>query len=140
METHTKAIGNLGELAAMFALNRKGIPISLPYGDNQRYDLIIDHNNKLSKVQIKTCLKDKDGMCTFPLQSKLNHTTNKNKTTYINEVDYFILYCISLDKLAIVPIEQVKDKKNFNLRVTPPKNNQGNVNYFDDYSLDKILI
>ena len=44
----------------MFALNRKGIPISLPYGDNQRYDLIIDHNNKLSKVQIKTCLKDKD--------------------------------------------------------------------------------
>lgn len=136
----TKEIGNIGEIVAVAELVKYGIPVALPVGDNERYDLIFEHKNILYKAQVKTCEKSIDGVCNFLCQSKRNHTTNKNLSTYINEIDYFIYYCIELNLLAIVPIKDIGNNKNFKLRVTSPKNNIKNVHYFSDYSIEKILI
>lgn len=40
---------------------------------------------------------------------------------------------------ALVPINIIGNRKCLNLRITPPKNLQNNVLYFDDFSIDKIL-
>lgn len=135
----TKQIGNIGEAVATAELIKRGIPVSLPVGDNERYDLIFEHKGKLWKAQVKTCAKCYDNKCTFLCVSKKNHTTNKKLSSYVGKIDYFIFYCIELDLLAMVPIETVGTQTNFNLRVAKPKNNNKNVHYFTDYTIDAIL-
>lgn len=46
--------GNIGLGQAIAYYAYLGIPISLPLNDTQKYDLIIDRNDKLYKVSVKT--------------------------------------------------------------------------------------
>ena len=50
---NTKEIGNLTELQCMTRLYELGCSISVPFGNSDKYDLIMDINDKLYKVQIK---------------------------------------------------------------------------------------
>ena len=55
-----KQIGNLTELKCISAFYELGYSISIPYGENNRYDFIADIGGKLIKVQVKTS-STKDG-------------------------------------------------------------------------------
>lgn len=46
--------GNVGLGAAIAYYTSIGVPISIPLNDTQSYDLVIDKNNKLQRVSIKT--------------------------------------------------------------------------------------
>ena len=50
---NTKRIGNLTELQCITYLYELGCSISIPYGNSDKYDIIMDIKNKLYKVQIK---------------------------------------------------------------------------------------
>lgn len=52
---NTKKIGNLTELQCITRLYELGCSVSIPFGDSDKYDLIIDINDKLYKIQIKHC-------------------------------------------------------------------------------------
>lgn len=59
-------------------------------------------------------------------------------STYIDEVDYFVFVNQTRDWLAIVPIEEIGERKQIRLRVEPPKNGQvQNIHYFQDFSFEK---
>ena len=62
---NSKEIGNLTELQCMTGLYEIGCNISIPYGNSQKYDLIVDYNNKLYKVQIKHANNHNDEYLTF---------------------------------------------------------------------------
>lgn len=46
-------IGELTEIEVMLAARRFGINISIPFGNNLRYDQIWDVNGKLYRIQVK---------------------------------------------------------------------------------------
>lgn len=46
--------GMITELKCMEKLISMGYYISIPYGNSNKYDLILDYNNKLYRIQIKT--------------------------------------------------------------------------------------
>ena len=50
---NTKQLGNLTELQCMTYLYELGYSISIPFGNADKYDLILDIDNKLYKIQIK---------------------------------------------------------------------------------------
>jgi hypothetical protein len=50
----TKQQGNIGVTRAIYEYARLGYDVSIPMGDCQKYDLIIDTPNGLKKVQCKT--------------------------------------------------------------------------------------
>lgn len=50
----TKQLGNIGEAKALAKFVELQIPVYIPFGDNEKSDLIADFNGKLNKVQIKT--------------------------------------------------------------------------------------
>ena len=52
---NSKDKGNIGEAIMLAEFIKRGIQVSIPFGDNARYDLIIDLNGKLYKVQVKYC-------------------------------------------------------------------------------------
>lgn len=50
---NTKELGNLTELQCITRLYELGCAVSIPYGNSEKYDAIIEWNNKLYKIQIK---------------------------------------------------------------------------------------
>ena len=51
---HPKDVGDRITLAVTLALRDAGFAISVPFGENTRYDLVIDDGVRLLRVQCKT--------------------------------------------------------------------------------------
>ena len=138
---NSKDKGNIGEAIILCEFVKRNIQVSIPFGDNARYDLIAEFNGKLNKIQVKYCGQvTENNSFTCPCASSTNHTTNKHLITYDNDVDYMAFYITSIDKLLLVPIEQLAGKKTITFRLEAPKNGQKiGINLVDDYLLDKII-
>lgn len=137
---NSKMKGEFSEAKALFEFQKAGVPVSLPWGDNQRYDMIAEFNGKLNRIQVKTANEEENGAIKCYCRSSANHTTNKNLSDYVGQVDYFVFYNQTRDIIALVPIEEIGDKKNINLRIEPPKNGQlKGTRFFSDFSFEKII-
>lgn len=138
---NSKSKGNIGEAVILAEFVKRNIQVSIPFGDNARYDLIAEFNNKLNKIQVKYCseLATSDSI-ECKCASSTNHTTNKHYTTYFNDVDYICCYLQPWDLSIIIPIDEIGNKKTFTVRKTTPKNKQNkNIHYVDDYLFDSII-
>lgn len=89
---NTKQIGELSEAFIVAKLLEAGYSVSRPIGDNQRYDLIIDSDGELYKVQCKTANVEANGSISFPLCSTYAHRGGARKN-YLNQVDFVMAYC-----------------------------------------------
>lgn len=137
---NSKAKGNISEAKTLFEFQRRNIPVLLPWGDNERYDMVAEFNGKLNRIQIKTANEIKNGAIKCYTRSSTNHTTNKILSTYEKDVDYFVFYNQNLDIIALVPIEEIGSRKSLSLRIEPTKSGQiKGTKFFQDYSFDKIL-
>lgn len=50
MPALNKQKGNIGEAKCLAKMVELGIPVCLPFGDNERYDMVIEHEGKLKKI------------------------------------------------------------------------------------------
>ena len=102
---------------------KAGIPVQLPFGDNERCDLIAEFHGKLNRIQVKTCLKSIDGKSNFDLTSSTVHRKNGTKHKQsIDEVDYFFCQNIERDKSFLVKNTDVSITS-ITIRFEKPKNN-----------------
>ena len=138
---NSKSKGNIGESEILNEFVKRGIQVSIPFGDNARYDLVADFNGKLNKIQVKYCNQiSNNNSVILPCASSTNHTTNKHYTTYENDVDYIAFYIPNWNTSLLVPIEEISHKKSILVRRTPTKNGQkSNIHYIQDYSFNKAL-
>lgn len=137
---NSKDIGSIGEAKALLEFQKHHVPVSIPWGDNQRYDMIAEFNGKLNKIQVKVCNQEQYGSVICTCRSSQNHTTNKNYYTYEGEVDYFVFYNQKYDAIALVPIEIIGCNGSISLRVRPAQNNQiVNTKSFYDFSFEKYI-
>lgn len=129
-----KQTGNLTELQCISSFYELGYRVSLPYGENSRYDFIADVDGRLLRVQVKTCSAKEDGsVIAFRCEStRTNSTKCLHKRYTKDEIDYFSTYYNG--KCYLIPVEECSREKK--LRFSKPKNNQGKgVNYAKDYEL-----
>jgi hypothetical protein len=75
---NTTRIGDIGVAHVITRCMEKNIPVYVPFGDNERADLIILLENKPFKVQVKTVLTDKNGKSEFGLKSTTSRIYNRN--------------------------------------------------------------
>ena len=137
---NSKDKGNIGEAIALAKFVELGIQVSVPFGDNARYDLIAEFNGKLNKIQVKYCNQlTENNSVICPCMSSTNHTTNKHYTTYTNDVDYMCFYLAPWNEIILVPIEYIGTRKTLGVRKDPPKNNQTNITLVSDYLFEKTL-
>mgnify|MGYP000968812955 FL=1 len=47
---NSKEIGSIGEAKALLEFQKHHVSVSIPWGDNQRYDMIAEFNGKLNKI------------------------------------------------------------------------------------------
>ena len=137
---NTKEKGDIAETRAIYEFVKRNIPVAIPYGDNQRYDIVAEFNGKLNRIQVKMANEERNGSICCYARSSTNHTTNKTLSTYENDVDYFVFFNMEYDIIALVPIADIGSQRQINLRIRPPLiKPSGVVHYFSDYSFDKTL-
>ena len=130
---NTKQKGNLSEIKITSKLIELGYIVSLPFGDNARYDLIADKDGELHKIQVKTGQLE-DGKIGFSTCSSSTHRGGVKKD-YRGDVDFFGVYCKELDTCYLIPID-ITPKRRMVLRLNETKNNQKtSINYANDYEI-----
>ena len=139
---NTKKLGNLTELQCMTYLYGLGYSISIPFGNADKYDLILDVNNKLYTIQIKHSSEhiDVNGEaeyikfnCTWQSHNAHGYTRTKYQT---NEVDFFATFYNG--QCYLVPVEECSVEKI--LRIKLPKNNQRKgVSFLEEYTAEEII-
>jgi hypothetical protein len=122
---HPKDVGDRTQLAVMLALQEIGYAVSLPFGENTRYDLVIDDGKSLSRVQCKTG-RLRAGAVRWATCSFYGHHPNPRtrQRDYHGQVDYFAVFCPDTGKVYLVPIDDLPVRRQAALRVEPTKNGQ----------------
>ena len=138
MYNNSTLIGNMGEASAIFQFTKRNIPVSVPFGQNTPYDLIIQIREKLYKIQCKTAQYCHDDKMIFYI-TRTNGFTGLHIPYANNEIDFFYLYCVENGYCGLINISEAPTYR-INLRLTKAKNNQlSNINYAKDYELDVQL-
>lgn len=106
---------NSGLGIAIAYYSTSGYIVSILLNDTQDYDLIVDKNNILKKVQVKaTSCKTRYNKYQVALKS-CGGTKGKTYKTIINtNIDEVFIVTDSMD-IFIIPIEKIKNKSTLNL-------------------------
>ncbi len=110
-----KEKGNAGLGIAIAYYSANGYIVSIPLNDTQDYDLIVDKNNKLKKVQVKaTSCKTKYDKYQVALKSCGGTKGKTYKTIIDTNVDEVFIITDKMD-LFLLPIDKIKNKSTINL-------------------------
>ena len=117
-----KALGAQTELQCLTYLHGLGYDVSVPWGDNARYDLVLDVNHKLYKIQVKTAHQKDEGVYVIQTRSTyVNSQGNRTAEYTSDDVDYFATFIN--DKCYLIPLSETSKREKV-LRFVKPKNNQ----------------
>ena len=135
----SKQKGIITELQCITAFNELGYHISIPYGENSRYDFIADVEGKLIRVQVKTSSYKNGNKEAIMFSCRSSHTNSKgtqNIRYTSEEIDYFCTYFNN--QCYLIPIEECSTEKT--LRFEPPKSGQlKGISFAKDYELEKQI-
>jgi len=118
----TKTKGSIGVLGAAKRLAELGYSVSIPFGDNDRYDLVYERSGDFVRAQVKF-VSLKDGCITVPVRTTYMGADGPKRDTYNEvEVDEFLVYCPELDEVYRISFGELKEHaSNFRLRVDDAK-------------------
>jgi len=134
LTSHPVDVGRRAEAAILAQLVQRGYRVLLPFGVNQRYDLVLESDGKFLKAQCKTG-RLRRGAIEFRVVSTQSNMSRTRSQGYADQVDLFMVYCPELKKTYVVPVADVPWARMY-LRVDPPRNRQGKrVRWAKDYEL-----
>ncbi|HEV3486330.1 MAG TPA: group I intron-associated PD-(D/E)XK endonuclease [Vicinamibacterales bacterium] len=137
---HPKAIGDRTTLAVMLALHEAGYRLLVPFGENTRYDVVIDDGGGFARVQCKTG-RLRSGAVRFKTCSSYAHHPNPKllRRDYTGEVDFFGVYCPENGRVYSIPLAAVPLRTMAALRVDPARNSQmRGIRFAADYEIARL--
>lgn len=140
MTRHTKAIGDRTEAHVFVALFETFETVLVPWGENQRHDLVVeDECHDLHRIQAKTG-RLRDGVVRFNTCSSTYHHPANQGTKHYNhdyrgDAEYFAVYCPGTEAVYLVPVDEVGTREAC-LRVEPTRNGQRRgIRFAGDYQI-----
>ena len=110
-----KEKGNTGLGVAIAYYTSSGYTVSIPLNDTQDYDLIVDKDDILKRVQIKsTGCKTKYGNYQVALKSCGGTKGKTYKTVIDTNIDELFILTEDFD-MYILPIEAINNKSTLNI-------------------------
>jgi hypothetical protein len=140
---NSKHKGEISEAVVISEFLKLGIPVSKPFGDNQPYDLIIDVEGILKKIQVKTG-RLRDGVVVYNTIATTNtyikkYVKNSNRS-YKGKIDFIAIYCPINNRCYLVSIDECV-KTAGSLRVDKTINSQiKNIKWAHNYVLSHSLV
>lgn len=132
----TKQKGLLTELQCQTYFTQLGYNVSIPLGEDCRYDMIVDINGQLIRVQVKTCHQIDNGITFSTRSTQINTQQTKQKTYNPNEIDYFATYWNN--KVYLIKVDDCLSATR-TLLFEKKKINQGDIYFIEDYEVEKTL-
>lgn len=134
LTNHPVDIGHRTEGAILSELVRRGFTVLLPFGVNQRYDLVVDVGGEFIRGQCKTG-RLRRGSVVFSTASVQSNTRISRWRGYRGEADLFLVHCPETDRVYVVPVAE-SPKGHMLLRVDPTANGQSKrIHWAADYEL-----
>lgn len=131
---HPVDVGLRTEAAILSGLIKRGHKVLVPFGVNQRYDLVLDVDGSFVRAQCKTGRLRKGGV-RFSTRSVGANRTEISFRTYDGDADIFLVYCTETDVIYAVPVEEAPGCE-MCLRVDPSLNGQSSgIRLASDYEL-----
>ena len=126
-------------MSVALAFQKLDIPVAIPFGDCERYDLIVEIKNKLYKIQCKTSSYHRGDTSKISFSCR-STSTSKGKVIHHSytdkEIDFFAT--VWNNECYLIPVSQTSSEKV--LRLEPPKNGQTiGINMLEDYALKKVV-
>jgi len=130
---HPKERGQQSEAAIIFEFVRRGLTVLEPFGDNERYDVVVEESGSFHRIQIKTGRLE-NGRIQFETRSSGTLTRKVEKERYDGDVDAFAVYSPDLEQGFVVPITEAPETT-MGLRVEESKKSSPKINWAEDYRL-----
>jgi len=134
---HSKAKGTIGEAKAIQHFLQNGFRVFTEFGDLSRIDLIVEKNNQLLKIQVKSYTSKDNKVVLYSKKAGPNYNFHYTE----GDVDIFAVYILDKDELFYVSAKELcAMKSGLTFRLAEPKNGQKKmIRYPKDYTLERIL-
>jgi PD-(D/E)XK endonuclease len=134
VSSHPVDVGLRTEAAILAELVGRGYQVLLPFGTNQRYDLVLDMDGGFIRAQCKTG-RLHNGVVRFSTRSIRSNTRRTFFRDYTNEIELFLVHCPETDGIYAVPVDEAPAGYGY-LRVDPTRNGQEErIRWARDYEL-----
>jgi hypothetical protein len=132
----TKAAGDITEAVVLAEFLKAGFPVLVPFGDNRRYDLVVEVGERFWRVQCKTASLTSDrcggeGCIRFKARSGVHESR-----PYRGQADLFGAYSPDTGQVYVLAVDEVPETDVW-LRLTPARNNnQYGIRLAEDHTLE----
>jgi hypothetical protein len=133
-----KQLGDTAELAVALDLRRRGYRVAFPFGEDCDYDLIVDRDGALERVQVKHTRSDGEVVIVrCRSQSLTNGKVRATKRYTAETIDWLAVFDATSGRCLYVPASELASgRSELRLRVTPARNGQRRgIRSADDYAL-----
>lgn len=115
----TKLKGKIAEEMVVIRLVEEGFDVWEPYMPQHKTDLVVLHNSKALRIQVKSASWDrKTGRFRVPLQRK----TRLGRADYKNgDVEFFVIVCLGINAFYVVPFKECNKSRYANLYPHRPR-------------------
>jgi len=111
-----KWAGEQAEAAFLNKATSLGLSVCKPWGDSERYDLIVGSGSRLSRVQVKSTQYE------YPAKHRYSIRNLHHGTLYTEEdIDFLVVYIVPLNIWYIIPVKACLNHRN--LRFFPASTN-----------------
>ena len=132
--TNTKDKGDETEAEIIRELISCGYSVSIPFGDNDKYDLVVDDGSSLHRVQCKTGWANKEDTMRFNTHSQTTREGEYHEKTYHGEIDAFLVRYPANETTYWIDIDDATGQKmelRFNAEIDHPS-----INWAEEYEFE----
>jgi PD-(D/E)XK nuclease superfamily protein len=122
----TKTKGDLAELMVAADLRKKGYKVAIPFGEDWDYDLVIERDGQLERVQVKHVRSD-GAVVEVPCRSHslTNGKVKRTKFYSALTIDWLAVYDAATEQCFYVPAHELGNgRTSLSLRIAPTRNHQ----------------
>jgi hypothetical protein len=134
---NTKDRGDETEAKAIQTLISNGYSVSIPFGDNDKYDLVLDDGENLYRIQCKTAWRNKESTIRFNTHTQTTKDGEYCENTYHGEVDAFLVRYPKKGSFYWITIDEATEQKmelRFDAEINHPS-----INWARDYEFSGEL-
>ncbi len=105
-----KECGEWVELLFMANAARMGLKVARPHGDSARYDVIVEGNGKLQRVQVKSTTFNRNGC--YECLCFWSRVSGKRESKQYSEeqIDFVAAYVVPEDAWFLIPASKIRTK------------------------------
>jgi hypothetical protein len=126
--------GSIAETAVIHEAVKLGIGVLKPVNDGLRYDLVLDIDERLVRVQVKWASRKADVIDVRCYSSRRSAAGFVRRPYTLREIDAVVAYCPELGRCYFLPLDDFGERTEIRLRLAKARNNQeAGVNRAEDY-------